>query len=183
MKVWLFYKDRDDGAILYGVTNEKKMAKKFMKERNMKKFRIEIYDMDKEEYANFCNSNENRSSVLSEYKLATVKNGNHTSSNFYFKKVIMSYWEHQIIDDFSYTFNEPHEFIGMPIPIIFKDKYIECLKKIEYNGHFILYALPYMGNALEELVAKKLNIEDNYESIDIEGDELSIFIDICMESF
>ena len=185
MKVWLFYKNRkDDDEILYGVTNNKKIAKKFINERNMKNFCIEIENMEKDEYASYCNSNEHRSAVLSEYKLATVKNGDHTSSNFYFKKVVMSYWEHQIIDDFSTSaFNETHEFIGMPIPIIFKNKYIKCLKILEYNNHFILYALPYLPDEVENLVAEKLHVEDEYNTIDIENDELAIFINTCRESF
>ena len=184
MKVYLFYKDKSNDEILYAVTNNKKYAKKFMNERNMKNFRIEIEDMNKDEYASYCNSNEHRSAVLSTYKLATVKDGEHTSSNFYFKKVIMSYWEHQIIDDFSTSsFNETYEFIGMPIPIIFKDKYIRCLKFLEYNAHFILYALPYLPNDVEHWVAEKLHVEEDYSTVDIENDELAIFINTCRESF
>ena len=86
MKVYLFYKkmkDDKNGEILYGVTNNKKYAKKFMKERNMKNFRIEIEEMEKDEYANYCNDNDHRASVLQEFQLATVKDGKHTFHDFY----------------------------------------------------------------------------------------------------
>ena len=71
----------------------------------------------------------------------------------------------------------------MPIPIIFKDKYIQCLKKLEYNTHFILYALPYLPDEVENWVAEKLHVEDEYNTVDIENDELAIFINTCRESF
>lgn len=189
MNVYFFYKIDSSDEILYGVTNNKKYAKKFMDQRNMKKFRLEIEDMDNDEYASYCNSNEHRSCVLEEHELVTVKDGKHTSSNFYLKTIIMSYWEHQIIDDYSMFYDDlqncvfAHGGIGMPIPIIFKKKYFNILEKLEYTLHFNLYVLPSLSNDLCLELDGKLPSLESYDIPGIENDELAIFINTCRESF
>ena len=189
MKVYLFYKkmkDDKNGEILYGVTNNKKYAKKFMKERNMKNFRIEIEEMEKDEYANYCNDNDHRASVLQKFQLATVKDGKHTFHDFYNKTIIMSYWERQIIDDFIPEFGETYEWYDMrlPIPSIFKDKYFISLKSIGYLWLFNLYIIPIIDENLAAFISDKLDLDElAYDVPNTEIDELASFILTCQESF
>jgi hypothetical protein len=92
MKLYKFFKipeknerddtDIEDKYVLYAITNNKKLAKRFKKERNMNKFIIKVHeDITKEEYSEICNSSNNRSAVLELHDLLTVLDDNHTKEN------------------------------------------------------------------------------------------------------
>lgn len=87
MHVWRFYLDRSkvkesrnyafeklsEKYPLYAVTNDRKKAKEFMKDRNMKLFLIKDSDVEKEEWMEYCGRH--RGCVL-QYSTFTTKNPN-----------------------------------------------------------------------------------------------------------
>ena len=182
MKVYKFFKipndndDRDmyleDKYVLYAITNNKEYAKRFKEDRNMDKFIYQVNKgVTKEEYAQMCN--ENRGSVLMIHSVDTVMDKPRVRKNIVEKKVLITYWEKQLIEEPMLPFENEEFWRHMPPPHIFKDKYVKALKKIEYITYYKLMNAPYMSHNM----ANKLSeTDDDYSGPSIIYDELSVLI-------
>lgn len=184
MKVWRFYKIPSEELIeeshisnyslrdtypLYAITNKKKLAKRFMEERDMSKFIVNADHSfeELEQYSTYANRH--RSCVLEEYNLSSTdrKTGKVSKVN-----LVITYNERQQIEEPD-TFFFSEEFwndIFTPTKI-FKDKYLEALR------NFTL---------LQKLYAPDLSLyyglsseDDDYDAPDgFSYDEISLFVNL-----
>ena len=187
MKVYKFFKipeisdddiDLESKYILYAITNNKKYAERFKSDRNMKKFIFKEHSgVTKEEYADMCNKD--RSAVLDIYNLSTVFDDNHTRENTVTTKVLMTYWEHQIVDEPSTLLDDESLWRDMPYPLVFKKKYIEMLKELQYITY---YKLMTPGNIPHHLSDKLSDISDDYAAPSIMYDDVAIFINSVQDT-
>ena len=184
MKLYKFFKipeenEKDDidlerKYVLYAITNDKKMAERFKKDRNMKKFILKVHeDITKEEYMDICNDHEARSSVLEYHELMTVFDNKHTKANAVNAKVLMTNWEWQIVKDVD-VFNEEIWSV-MPYPLIFKKKYVEALDILEYISFYKLFTIERVPYEFIEKINDAIN-EDDYAAPNILNDEVAVFI-------
>lgn len=127
-----------DRYVLYGITNNKELAKLFMKQRNMKRFILMKDHMEKEEYASFVNRN--RSCLLQEYPLTTVINKYTKKEKIININIVLSYDEElMIMEDplIPCMYNDDNYWTSMATiitqPDIFKKKYQKALKFIDYS--------------------------------------------------
>lgn len=192
MKVWRFYKKPEtdidkipdsvsiiDKYPLYAITCEKKLAKRFMKERNMDKFILRTdNDAEKEEYSYFANSH--RSTVLELHKLDTVDVNDKVIS----VEVLMTMNEYQYVEE---TMNVPlfdeSWWYPMPMPNIFNKDIRKALRKLGYTQAYKLY----LGTAeygKKPLIPELINEEDDdYSAPPWMVDQLSYFISIFSDLF
>ena len=203
MKVWKFYKITDANDVpeyanlseddvitykypLYAITNSKKLAKEFMKDRDMKKFiKVVSKDFDKEEYAEFANSNLN--SVLIDYKIITKAHVNGKESHCQYVKtnIVITTWERLFIEDQNVPEFDDESwwtFIA-PSPYIFKDPYIDALRKTQYLKMHNLYNI--LDTSTENIYSKWADEEcdDYYCGPSFTMDELAFFVRNFSDTF
>lgn len=187
MKVYKFFKipsadDKDEKDLerkytLYAMTNNKEYAERFKEERNMKKFICKIHKgVDKEEYAEMCNTD--RGSVLELKSLVTIFD-NHTRKNSEEKKVLMTYFERQMIEEPNTLLDDELVWQSMPYPLIFKSKYISALKELQYITYYKIMTCEFLSNKLAMKLAK---IEDDYSAPTIIYDEVALFITLIQDT-
>lgn len=185
MKIYKFFKIPDDNDdidieteqkyVLYAITNKKKYAERFKEDRNMDKFIFKIdKNVSEDEYANICNEYNNRGAVLDLYSLTTIFNKNHTKRNSVQKKVLMTYWEKQMVEDPNTLFDDERFWEMMPYPLIFKSKYSNALEVLQFTAYYKLMAV----NFISYYMMEKLSTEDDdYSTPSLEFDEVRLFID------
>ena len=189
MKVYKFFRipdedDYDDFDIerrytLYAITNNKKYAKRFKEDRNMKNFICKIHDdIDKDEYSEMCNAE--RGTVLDLYPLKTVFDNVRISRNAETNDVLMTYNEKQILDDAQTIIDDESFWRTMPYPLLFKTKYVNILKQLQYLSYFTLMTYGILPDNLMEKLSK---VNDDYSTPTIVPDEVAIFIDTFRETF
>lgn len=182
-----------DTYVLYAMTTEKKYAKRFKHERNMKRFRIVVSDdMSKEEIKEF-----RRKNVLAEldlYELVTfdrsqyIEDENEYVPSPEYVRVLCTANERQVLDsileeggimnlaDLCYT-----------CPALFKNKYYKALKTLQYVAAYKMICAQDMPDAAFYWINGILKRKDpeNYEEYDspnIKYDELQIFIELVTET-
>lgn len=171
MKVWRFYiKEQEETTHaekynLYALTNHKKYAEQFQRERNMKKFVIKTSKMSREEYSALGNQNNN--CVLREEKLITkdIENGLYTHREV---KILLTYYEYQCSsgEDAYISINTPEWWYGIPTYKIFNDSTIKRLRLLYYVGMYkIMSDNPQLNHD-----------DDDYSVPDVYTDELAMFI-------
>ena len=184
MKLYKFFKipeenekdnvDIEQKYVLYAITNDKDMADRFKKDRNMKKFIFKCHtDITREEYQDICNSSETRSAVLEYHELVTIFDDKHTKKNSVSAKVLMTNWEYQFVKDMDVVHEEMWEY--MPYPMIFKKKYNRSLEILEYISYYKLFAI----NRIPFELLVKINEDsddDDYSAPGIIHDEVAVFI-------
>jgi hypothetical protein len=188
MQLWRFFKkpsiDADDVPTvltitdrypLYAITCDKKLAKRFQRERNSDKFIIKKTKVDKAEYAEYAMRN--RSCVLCIQKLTTVKNKNTKDQEILDVEVLLTTAEYQIckepmilIGDDSWWTNTAYE---VPNPYIFNT---EVTKALRYFDYIMLYKL-----FVES--AEMMEQDDDYSVPQWYIDELAYFVDIYQDTF
>lgn len=187
MKVYKFFKIPDKNEkhdidierkyVLYAITNNKEYAERFKDDRNMKKFICKTHkNITKEEYADMCN--EDRSAVL-EYRTLITIFDNHTRNNIVEKKVLMTYWEAQLLDEPNSALDDDGLWRSMPYPLIFKSKYRDCLNILQYITFYKLMTAEYLPYTLAEELS---NYGDDYSGPSISYDEVALFINIIRET-
>ena len=179
MKVWRFYLRRENSESknkyeLYAVTNNKKYAKKFMSERNMKLFQVKCSDIPKEEFLKF--GNENRGCLLDYKEFITKKINSKNEYTHTTVKVLTTEYEWQSCDsdivlndiliDTDWTAAVPYK--------IYKDKIIKSLRVLEYVSSYKLYS--YDSSLIDPE-------DDDYSAPDMWVDELGTFLRIYGETF
>lgn len=143
MTIWMFYLREADAFrrgdarngtndyILYGLTNQKSLAKKFKETRNMKKFKEIKKDIDREEYELLAS--EERDSVLEERSLTT------SDKLFRPKEVYltMPFLESMAIDDDCNDSGLLRTIDTMIFsPLIFKDNIRKILMELGYYEYY-----------------------------------------------
>ena len=185
MQVWEFFKKPDDGGninehleckyMLYAITNKKAYAKRFMTDRDMNKFIIQRHkNITKEEYIELANLE--RQSVLEVHEIMTVPKNKHTDSSIERREVLVTYWEWQIIEEPVLLFDDENFWKNMPFPLIFKDKYVKILKDFQYISFYKIF-LGYIIPKHAMQMFERYGIDDDYDSVDIEYDQLSVLMD------
>lgn len=189
MKIYKFFKIPDENEkddidierkyILYAITNNKEIAKRFKKDRNMEKFIYKTHSgITKEEYADMCN--ENRSSVLEYHKLRTVFDDYHTKSNSKEVTVLMTNWEYQLVEDVD-TIMANDIWRNLPYPLIFNKKYLNALNTLEYINMYKIINIDILPFEIIEKIDEYFN-NDDYSAPNIIYDELSVFIRIIKDT-
>ena len=189
MKVYKFFKvppkdedniDLERKYVLYAITNNREYAERFKEDRNMKKFIIKTHKgVSKEEYIEMCNND--RGAVLELNTLTTVFDDNHTSNNSVEKKVLMTYWERQLIEEPNTLLDNEHFWAKMPFPLIFKTKYIKTLEVFQYINYYKLMTSPYLPYGMSERLNEHGDDTD-YSAPSILLDEVSLFIQIIQDT-
>ena len=202
MKVWKFYKINSEELPtrhnfseeeiveykypLYAITNSKKLAKEFIKDRDMKKFiKIVSTDVDKEEYSEFANKNLN--SVLIEYKIITKAhlNGKESHCQHVSTTIVITTWERLFIEDQNVPeFDDDSwwTFIA-PSPYIFHSQYLNSLRNLQYLKMHNLYNI--LDTSTKNIYAKWADEEcdDYYNGPSFTMDELAFFVHNFSDTF
>lgn len=139
MTIWMFYLRQADAFkrgdsrngsndyILYGLTNQKSLARKFKETRNMKKFKEIKKDIDQEEYELLAS--EERGAILEERKLITSDGFSKTKEI----SITIPFLESMAIDDECNDSGLYQYLITSPFPpLIFKEKIREALRESGY---------------------------------------------------
>jgi hypothetical protein len=185
VKIYKFYlkptKDADDKRksigeryTLYALTNKKKLAKLFKKQRDMSKFLFKTDSVDFDEWSELANGN--NGSVLSMYSLTTCDGKIRTIDHRADIDILMTLNEKSILDDGADLFELSDERFWecMPIPIIFKKKYQLVFELFQITVLYKLYrAFDLPNNIREEMFGL---VEDDYQGPEFEIDELKKFI-------
>lgn len=192
MQVWRFYKKPEvdlesipdsvsitDKYPLYAVTCEKKLAKRFMMERDMDKFIVRTDDdAEKEEYSQFANMN--RSTVLDIYKLETSNKDNEVIT----VDVLMTFNEYQYVKEtMCVPLFDENWWYTMPNPNLFNKSIKKSLRKLGYIQAFKLY-----NSGTNEYGATRTDFlldeeDDDFSAPPWMVDELSYFINIFSTLF
>lgn len=140
MTFWRFYlvpeeDDYDKEYKVYALTNHKKLAKEFMKTRNMKKFIIKKSECTKDEYADAAN--EYRGAVLEYHKLVTESidpEDVHKRISHREVEILMTMYEYQSINQDENEYPPfTMSFFSDTFPyILFKDRLLDALRNIEF---------------------------------------------------
>lgn len=189
MKVWRFYKkpETDSSEIppnvsitdkypLYAITCDKKLAKRFIRERNQDKFILRMDDdVDKSDYAEFANMN--RSTVLDIYIIDT----NDEKGKAVSVEVLMTMNEYQYVEEtMSFPLFDETWWYDMPTPILFNKSICKALRVLGYTQAYKLYVSTMPGaNLLLDLDDE----DDDYSAPPWMLDELSYFINIFSDLF
>lgn len=139
----------EDKYVLYATTNSKKIAKEFRNMRNMKRFyEVCSDDITKEEYKVFANRN--RSTVLEEHDLLTVKNKYEKNQEIIRIPMIITMAEYQFIydvtDDTGAIFDENEWYapaMSVANPVFFDNKCRRALDFLGYSQQYYLYRAQY----------------------------------------
>lgn len=134
----------EDRYVLYAITNDKETAKQFKLTRNMKRF-IEVKSkMEPEEYRLFANRN--RSTVLQEHELLTVKNKYDDNQEVYYISMIMTMNEIQyivdVVDDSGILYGETElldPVMTFANPIFYNNKCRRALSDLGFTQLYYLY--------------------------------------------
>ena len=154
--------------ILYAITNDKNMMKRFCDIHNMKYFVMrKIKNIDKDEYARFVNKN--RSSLLKEVYIETegCENNRYKITTI---PIVLTELEDTIVGEpyIESITDETYWITGKGItnisPLWFKKKYRKILKKFQYTT---LYQL-FRGESDDEC--------DEYPVPDFKYDQLALYI-------
>ena len=165
MKIYCFYRNngkldksiRKENKIsreefpLYAITSDKKIFKKFKKERNMDLFKITIHDMDKDEFEYFINTH--RSMILGDYIYLYFPyiTDTYRKTESMEVSVVSTEQEHQqieyVIDSISIDAIS-YGSLRLSNPMVFKKEYRHALAMLEYDSIFKLsmvnnYGLPF----------------------------------------
>lgn len=188
MKVYKFFKipdenDDRDATLeqkypLYAITNNKEMADRFKHDRNMKKFIYKKHKhVTKEEYAEMCN--EDRGSVLELYEATTIFKNQHTRKNAIKKKILMTFYERQMLEEIDSYLDDESFWRSMPYPLIFKKKYVNMLEVFQYMTYYKLMTVEYLPYRWAE---KLSNEDDDYSAPSIIFDDVAKFISIIVDT-
>ena len=184
--VYRFYQKYDDNILdanmdldiqdkypLYALTNNKKLAKEFMNQRNMDMFILRKSKMEEDEYITFANRNS--SSVLSPYEYTYYDRNNN------FKEcdtTIVSTWnEREILSAIMDDTAQIDETLSYDVvPFIFDKKYVKALDTLGYVAFWKLYGN--VNKYRDVLTEEELDFADDYSFPDVKYDEVSLFINM-----
>lgn len=177
---------------MYASTNNKKYAKRFEQERDMNQFVKAVTDnvdtLEWEEYGN-----KNRNSILEITKLTTKlveKNGKESPVDSMEVEVLVTFWEKStVINDIQFDGNDEYFWEEQRTPYIYRNKYIESLRKLQFVKQYVLYNIPLAlsndsKNAID--IDSKFMIyegDDDYDGPRYTIDELSQLISKYGSSF
>lgn len=153
MKVWKFFKKPDSNENIsgnvplsikypvYALTNNKKYAKRFKKERNMNAFIVTTSDdVEPEEYAEYANNNRDAVLEISTIITREILNGIESHTEFKEVDVLITSWEKSfIVEQQVYLLDDDGYWYDTPSPYLFKSKYKCALKDFEYHTFHNLY--------------------------------------------
>lgn len=173
MKIWRYYKKPENENIskkrydLYALTNKKEYAKKFESERDMDLFVKRVSKEDSETFTKL--GNDNRACLLELHNFMTKTIYENGLIGIKDVDILCTNYEWQTCKDEAEVYSDfSHEeyWYTFPSPAIFKKKYQESLRILEYISNYKFF----VGST-------KLGIDDNgYEAPDISIDELEGFI-------
>ncbi len=178
MKIWKYYLkpeketdnpnyDIEDRYPLYAITNNKKLAEKFKRSRNMKKFIETKAHVDKESYIEYINRN--RSFKLVEYGLKTwFQHDKFDKDAIYEVDVVMTEMERSTVEDGLLEFEDISFWVNAPKPYMFEDKYVEALRTLEY-----IRSMKIFGHATSFMDYD--DKDSDYSAPTMTKDELSLF--------
>lgn len=143
---------------LYAITKDKKLAKKFMKSRDMNKFICRKHKISDEDYVKYINKH----SILEidEYEYYGIED--RVTKDWEKVKIVSTWSEKENVEDLvnNSIFYEGDIFNNHYM--LLNKKYIKCLETIMYNKFYDIYT----GNCVD------------YEYPDIMVDEVEIFINL-----
>lgn len=166
------YSNKDMNA-LYAITNKKRYAKRFMRERNMNKFILMKKDIDSDLYTEL--SNARRAIVLQLYEYIYYPGIKENKPLSKTTTLLTTQMERLMVesqtDQSLLGFSETIDFRD---PYCFKEEYLNELRALEYDTFykmFIANALSFQGNE------KYIPVDEDYLSPpDVLLDELQVFI-------
>ena len=155
MKVWRFYKkptkgdeipegiSEEDKFPLYAITNDKKLAKEFMRTRNMDIFMVKKNtEVSKSEYADLANKY--RSAVLIKKDLLTSKDKYTDKQEVYEIPVVMTVFEKITVEEPVLPIDDEQTWMTlMPSPYIFNNKILKALKLLDYEQKYRIFKLDF----------------------------------------
>lgn len=163
--------DIRDKYPLYALTNDKKLAKEFIRERDMDKFILRKSKMDNDEYVSFAN--QNSSSVLSSYDYVSYDK----DDSFKERDIrIVSTWNEKeivmgVIEE-SVASMESVKYISFPF--MFSEKYYKALDDLCYVSFWKLNGN--VSNYMEYMTEEEIESTDDYSFPELRFDEVSVFI-------
>ena len=164
MKVWRFYKkptkvneipetiSEEEKFPLYAITNDKKLAKEFMKTRDMSIFTVKKdTEVDKSEYAEIVSKN--RSALLVVNNLITSKDKYTNNQEVYEVPVVMTTFEKITINEPVLAIDDEQSWMSptTPSPYILNNKILKALKLLDYEQKFRIFNLDYSNVSTDEV--------------------------------
>lgn len=178
-KIWMFYTNEKSLGYnswhIYAITNQKELAKQFMEERNMNKFKIKKYEDDHEtwkELARECGD-----AILDIHYLQTKKKTRNNTYSVEQVPILCTMYEYQTVDaDFAQLDITTEGFWQqMPGIDMYTNKLIKSLNVLEYQNFHKLFA-PY--------AALPFNDDDpDYSAPNFDIDEVGILISTFSKLF
>ena len=165
-KIWLFYYNDEGQHHLYAITNDKKLAKQFMEERDMKKFTVKKTQDDHETWKEIAN--EASDAVLDQRYLQTRKVTKNNTYSTIQVPILCTMYESQCVDaDFAeLPFTDEAFWYKMPSMKVFNDKLIKALTVLEFHKYEQFFDTS--GYSFEDDI--------DYASPDTELDEVGLLI-------
>lgn len=162
----------EDRYPLYALTNEKSIAKKFMHERNMKKFILRKDKISSKEYKEYANSDSNRRAVLTFHKLTTVMNKYEPDQVLKEVLVLMTENEYVYTTNCQFGIDDEGWWVDVISLInieVLKPKIYKSLKALSFISFYQMYA--------------GLDIDDEDAFTSMIHDELAIFVSLFGDTF
>lgn len=145
----------DHSTMIYGITNQKKLIKKWKQERNMDLFRIKKIYMSNEEYEDMMYDNSNLELRYMEGKSKDSSFRTHTY------QIVVTEYEHRCVEAesaFTHFTLIKREIVKIPNKILTKQ-----FRVILYYTGYWYYADP----AYHDKLSKELNIDDKVPGGDL----------------
>ena len=177
---------------LYAITSDKKKAKKFMEQRDMDVFIMQVSDVSKDEWSKFAN--QNRGCVLDHEKLHTKtgkvnKDGTDETMKV---RILMPYSEKiyldSMVDDadnpqfMEKVFEKESKKIKFPFPLISTEEVQDALMVLGYFDFYNWYSSNPM-DGFEEALSDNGYVVDPFRVLHPSFDELNIYLETYAPTF
>ena len=183
VKIWAFYISPHDndivpnmamsekGSTLYALTNNKKFAKQFMRERNMDKFRLKKMEISEEDWDNMSKIEGDHILDL-RYLTTRLYKGDDLPLTQFDILVLCTMYEYQESDsDFAQLYETSEDFwTSCPNPRIFNKKMQKALSVLQYKAWF-------------DIVNISIDAPIEYDAPNTTVDEFGIFVSLFYRTF
>lgn len=170
---------------MYAITPKKKNMKEFVRERDMDKFvLITMDDDDEETRTRFLNGH--RSSVLEHYTYTFYPNIKENDDKSKDIKILSTFAERTVVEDMCESSlmgisDLPSKITNDSVtvnPFIFKDRYLDALRDLEYDAFFKIYLGMEENSITQDHALRDIIPDDEDYPIlpDILVDEFRVFI-------
>ena len=109
----------------------------------------------------------------------TIFKNQHTKKNSIKKKILMTYHERQMLEDIGSYIEDESYWKSQPFPLIFKNKYLYALDKLQFVTFYKLLNIETLSFTLLERIS---NDDNDYNGPSLIFDEAAKFVSIISDT-